>query len=112
MSAHIIGPGRWQGWCRPITSAAAALTLLSGLVLTGVGSPATAQASTPTPLGHIYWANVSGNTIGRADLNGTDVDQSFISGASLARSTSFAFCAAVAAPLNVTHALASWPFFS
>lgn len=78
MSAHIIGSGRLQGRRRPLTAAATALTLLSGLVFTVA---ATAQAAT-TPLGHIYWANASGNTIGRADLDGTDVDQSFISGAS------------------------------
>jgi virginiamycin B lyase len=82
MSAHIIGSRRWQGWRRLLTAVAAALTLLSGLVLTGVGSPAPAQAATPTPLGHVYWANASGNTIGRADLDGTDVDENFISGAS------------------------------
>ena len=80
MSAHIIGSGRLQGWRRPLTAAATALTLLSGLVFT-VAVAAAAQAAT-TPLGHIYWANASGNTIGRADLDGTDVDQSFISGAS------------------------------
>jgi hypothetical protein len=33
--------------------------------------------------GHLYWANYgTGTTIGRAELNGTDVNQSFISGAS------------------------------
>ena len=42
---------------------------------------ATAQAAT-SPLGHIYWSDASGNTIGRAYLDGTGVDQSFISGAS------------------------------
>jgi hypothetical protein len=82
MGAHIIGSDRWQGWRRPITAAASALTLVLGLVLTGVGGPATARAATPTPLGHIYWANASGNTIGRADLDGSDVDENFISGAS------------------------------
>jgi uncharacterized protein YjbI with pentapeptide repeats len=82
MSAHIIGPGWWQGWRRPATAAAAALTLLSGLVLTGFANPATAEAASLTPLGHIYWANASGNTIGRADLDGSDVDEDFISGAS------------------------------
>jgi virginiamycin B lyase len=82
MNAHIIGSGRWQGWRRPITAAAAALTLLSGLVLTGVGNPATAEAAPLAALGHIYWSNASGNTIGRADLDGSDVDENFISGAS------------------------------
>ena len=32
--------------------------------------------------GHIYWSNWAGNTIGRANLDGTGVNQSFISGAS------------------------------
>ena len=44
--------------------------------------PATAQAAPHTPLGHIYWANASGNTIGRAYLDGSGVDQDFITGAS------------------------------
>jgi len=78
MGAHIIGSGRLQEWRRPLTAVSTALVLLSGLVLTDA---ATAQAGT-SPLGHIYWSNASGNTIGRAYLDGTDVDQSFISGAS------------------------------
>jgi hypothetical protein len=31
---------------------------------------------------HIYWANFIGNTIGEANLDGTGVNQSFITGAS------------------------------
>jgi hypothetical protein len=31
---------------------------------------------------HIYWANVNTNTIGRADLDGSNPNQSFITGAS------------------------------
>ena len=30
---------------------------------------------------HIYWINNGTDTIGRANLDGTDVDQSFITGA-------------------------------
>ena len=30
---------------------------------------------------HLYWANLSGNTIGRANVDGTGVNQSFITGA-------------------------------
>ena len=30
---------------------------------------------------HIYWANYDGDTIGRANLDGSGVDQNFISGA-------------------------------
>ena len=78
MSAHIIGSGRLQGWRRPLSAVSTALVVLSGLVLTDA---AAAQAAT-SPLGHIYWSNASGNTIGRAYLDGSDVDQSFISGAS------------------------------
>jgi sugar lactone lactonase YvrE len=36
---------------------------------------------TPTPTRRIYWTNVGTNTIGRANLNGQNVNQSFISGA-------------------------------
>ena len=31
--------------------------------------------------GHVYWANFGLNTIGRANLDGTGIDQSFITGA-------------------------------
>ena len=31
--------------------------------------------------GHVYWANISSNTIAEANLDGTHVDQSFITGA-------------------------------
>jgi virginiamycin B lyase len=31
---------------------------------------------------HIYWTNEHGGAIGRANLNGTDVNQRFITGAS------------------------------
>jgi hypothetical protein len=30
---------------------------------------------------HVYWANIFANSIGRADLDGTNADQSFITGA-------------------------------
>lgn len=33
---------------------------------------------TPTPTRHIYWTNVGTNTIGRANLSGQNVNQSFI----------------------------------
>jgi hypothetical protein len=43
--------------------------------------------ATATPVGpvatpDIYWANSSNNTIGRANLDGTGANQSFITGAS------------------------------
>ena len=31
--------------------------------------------------GHLYWTNINGNTIGRANLDGTSVNQNFITGA-------------------------------
>jgi streptogramin lyase len=36
---------------------------------------------TPTPTRHIYWANYNTDAIGRADLDGQNVNQSFITGA-------------------------------
>jgi virginiamycin B lyase len=35
--------------------------------------------------GHVYWANVVAGTIGRANLDGTGANQSFIGGASRPR---------------------------
>jgi virginiamycin B lyase len=32
--------------------------------------------------GHVYWVNAGTNTIGRANLDGTGANQSFIGGAS------------------------------
>ena len=55
------------------------------VTLVGVGQAVLAPAlaaATPVALGHIYWANASGNTIGEADLDGTHVNQNFITGAS------------------------------
>jgi uncharacterized protein YjbI with pentapeptide repeats len=67
------------GVVRAIGAVLAALVGAGPVVL----APAPALAGTPPfPVVHIYWANASANTIGEADLDGTDVDQSFISGAS------------------------------
>ena len=41
-----------------------------------------ALAFSPRAAAFVYWTNNSGTTIGRADLDGTGVDQSFIGGAS------------------------------
>ena len=46
------------------------------------GGSVSASALWLTPSPHLYWANASTNTIGRANLDGTGVDQSFITGAS------------------------------
>ena len=42
---------------------------------------ALAATSGPRSQAFIYWANSGGQTIGRANLNGTSVNQSFIRGA-------------------------------
>src|SRR5207247_2927911 len=44
----------------------------AGLRLTGAGVVS----------GHVYWANFSAGSIGRADLDGSNPNQSFITGAS------------------------------
>ncbi len=76
------------------------LALAAGLVVGACSSPKSTPSSRSTATSesadsktsversvsgvagtYIYWANTSGNTIGRANLNGTDVIQNFISGA-------------------------------
>jgi virginiamycin B lyase len=49
--------------------------LLAAVLLLGL-------AFAPGAAGSIYWANDKGTTIGTANLDGTGVDQSFITGAS------------------------------
>ena len=53
------------------------------LTLTDGGTAsATRQFTMDVPaLGHVYWANGDAGTIGRANVDGTGVDQSFITGA-------------------------------
>ena len=46
------------------------------------GGTASATLDFTVDAGHVYWANEGTNTIGRANLDGTGVDQSFITGAS------------------------------
>ena len=50
------------------------LIALAGLAATAIAAPA-ANAD------FVYWANLGGTSIGRADTDGTGVDQSFITGA-------------------------------
>lgn len=67
-----------------VVAVALVVTLAVGLVGLGMlRHNVPAPASVPTSL-HIYWANSgegSGTTIGRANGNGTDVNQQFITGA-------------------------------
>jgi hypothetical protein len=42
--------------------------------------PATGSEGVAVDAGQVYWTNTEADTIGRADLDGGDVDQSFISG--------------------------------
>ena len=56
----------------------------AGAVLVSLLLCAPAAGHWPTD-GHIYWANETGNTIGRADADGTNVDQDFIIGATAPR---------------------------
>jgi virginiamycin B lyase len=59
------------------TTLLAAIAALICAVLVLWGAAFASQASA-----YIYWANVERNTIGRANLNGTGVEQGFITGAS------------------------------
>lgn len=52
--------------------------LVLAIVSVGVGIPVDTAAATP----HLYWTNYGDGSIGRADLDGTNVDQGFITGAS------------------------------
>jgi len=53
-----------------------------GLAVPGAwGSVASASSASSASSGHIYWANISSNSIGEANLDGTGVNQSFITGA-------------------------------
>jgi virginiamycin B lyase len=53
----------------------------ASLLAAGSGAAVASAAPTHTARGYIYWTN--GHWIGRATLNGTDVNQKFITGASL-----------------------------
>ena len=67
---------------RSVRAVGAVLATLVGIgPVVLVPAPALA-ATTRLAVTHIYWANASANTIGAADLDGTHVDQSFITGAS------------------------------
>jgi hypothetical protein len=58
-----------------LVAAVAGIVLLAAC---GGGSSGSSGAHAST---YIYWANSNGSTIGRADLNGTGVNQRFITGA-------------------------------
>lgn len=95
--------GRWEGR-QPVTAASAAssrsprtarrteiaqaLLVTPKTVETRRTSTRASSAAPPPPpgwqsdAGHVYWPNFYSGTIGRANLDGTGVDQSFISGAS------------------------------
>jgi virginiamycin B lyase len=60
-----------------------AYTFTVSLRLTDGGTAsATRHFTVNVPTGHVYWTNVNTGTIGRANLDGSGADQSFISGAS------------------------------
>jgi hypothetical protein len=74
-----------RGWWAPTAVGATAIAmavLATAAPALAAGDPTSAAAPTT---GHVYWANVDLNglpgTIGRANLNGTMVNQSFIPGA-------------------------------
>ena len=56
--------------------------------IAGTTSPVTSKLGVAVDGGHLYWANITleagktGTTIGRANIDGSGVDQSFIGGAS------------------------------
>ena len=59
----------------------AATVAATALLAAAYGGGSIAGASPVPGCGHLYWTN--GYWIGRANLNGTDVNQKFITGASL-----------------------------
>jgi virginiamycin B lyase len=61
-----------------ITIAARTATLIVAVALATLGWAAQAHASPP---GFIYWSNIDTGRVGRANVDGTSVNQSFISGA-------------------------------
>jgi hypothetical protein len=66
------------GWIRPRSG----LTGLGATLVTLTALFALAMAFAPPAGAYIYWGNNYTNTIGRANLDGTDIDQSFVTGAS------------------------------
>jgi hypothetical protein len=73
--------------------------IFSILMITGVAVPAAAEALTPGPP-QIYWTSSGNDTIGEANLNGTDINQSFTTG-------SGAWGLAVSVPVAAASATAS-----
>src|SRR5215470_7636360 len=69
---------RW--WARAAVAVTAiAVPLLAGTAPVLAASGPAAAAAGPA---HVYWTNGSAGTIGRADLDGTGIDQNFITGVS------------------------------
>ena len=72
---------------RPLRSTGPTATARSGGRTSTARAPTRASSPAPRPTGvavdaqHVYWANSGNGTIGRANLDGTGVDQSFITGA-------------------------------
>ena len=61
-----------------------ALGLFGLLGLIGVLGAASGSSASPQPAtGYVYWTNLYAGTIGRANLDGTSANQSFISGANI-----------------------------
>lgn len=52
---------------------------------------------------HVYWSNARTGTIGRANLNGTDVDHAFVSGLD-GSGINPAFVTGIALPVALTAA--------
>jgi virginiamycin B lyase len=71
--ARALGAGswRWRASCVGLLGAVACFVALAG-----------APAALALPAPRLYWANVGTNTIGEANLDGTGVNQSFLTGAS------------------------------
>jgi hypothetical protein len=84
-SATSLGPGKSCTVTVEYAPTSAGQT--DSATLTATGKKPTASTSltltgTGAVSGHVYWTNQGTNTIGRADLGGQNVNQSFISGAS------------------------------
>jgi virginiamycin B lyase len=87
-----VAPRRFLHPGRTLAAVAASIAVVAVLVVSGLAVLATRQsntagpgpATTPAPStgaqGHIYWASHRDGTIGRADIDGSGVNPSFITG--------------------------------
>src|ERR1022692_3048582 len=72
-------------------------TAAAGITLLAACSGGSSSSSGAHVSAYVYWANSNNSTIGRANLNGTGVNQRFITGANVpdgvAVSSKYVYCA-------------------